>query len=372
MNKTISILGAVQSLFGIIIFLAKRPRHISFYFLILWLSLIAIFLGSGLLPFQVDKYFKPGIFPILFLFGPLLYMYISSLTIENFRLKTVSLVHLIPFLLICVHRSIIGVIPMNSPSDLSENPFYVYNKIYYSIFIVSLFVYWFLSLKLVFQHKKNIPNNFSNYTRRNTLNWSIFVLSLFLVFFVADFSMFFIHKVLKIEIPTLSVLPINLTLFTFIMIFFGINQNAIYPSKNKEFRPDFAEVETVSAGKNDRSLLNENQLDVLAAIIFEYLTSKKPYLNPEYSLQMMVDDLTISREKLSYFINNSQQKNFYKFINEFRIKEVKEKLLDPGYSHYTVLGIGFECGFNSKTSFNRTFKDETGLTPSEYKRSFFK
>jgi AraC-like DNA-binding protein len=85
---------------------------------------------------------------------------------------------------------------------------------------------------------------------------------------------------------------------------------------------------------------------------------------------MMVDDLNISRQKLSYLINSGQQKNFYKFINEFRIRDVKEKLLDPAFSHYSVLGIGLDCGFNSKTSFNRIFKEETGSTPSEFKRRF--
>lgn len=367
MDRIIAIIGLVQSLFGILIFSAKRPRHISFYFLIVWLSLIAIFLGARLLPFQVIEYFKPGIFPTLFLFGPLLYLYISSLTIENYKWRPALLLHLIPFVLICIHRSLIRVVPINSSSDLSENPFYIYNKIYYSIFIVSLFIYWFFSLKTVYRHKKNIPNNFSNYTRKNTLNWSVFVLSLFLVLFVVDFSMFYIHKMFGIEILSLSILPVNLTLFTFIMIFFGINQNAIYPERKVVFRTDSDEKEVVSANKSDRGLLDEKQTELLSAAIFQYLKSKKPYLNPEFNLQMMADDLDISREKLSYFINNAQQKNFYKFINEFRVEDVKEKLLDPALSHYTVLGIGLECGFNSKTSFNRIFKEETGLTPSEYK-----
>jgi AraC-like DNA-binding protein len=334
------------------------------------LALIAIFLGTGLLPFQVNEYFKPGIFPILFLFGPLLHLYLSSLTIENFRWKPVFLFHLVPFIVVCVHRSIVGVIPFNSPSDQSGNPSYIYNKIYYSVFILTLFFYWVLSMKLVLRHKKNIPNNFSNYTPKNTLNWSIFVLSLFLVFFVVDFSLFYLNNVLKINVPTLSLLSFNLTLFTFIVIFFGINQNAIYPAREVDFIEDPVVKEAVSANKNDRKVLDDRQIKELSETIFQYLKSRKPYLNPDFSLQMMVDDLNISREKLSYFINNNQGKNFYKFINEFRVEEVREKLLDASLNHYTVLGIGLECGFNSKASFNRIFKEETGLTPSEYKKHY--
>jgi AraC-like DNA-binding protein len=85
---------------------------------------------------------------------------------------------------------------------------------------------------------------------------------------------------------------------------------------------------------------------------------------------MMAEDLNISRQKLSLAINSNQQKNFYKLINEYRVEEVKEKLLDSDYKHFSILGIGLECGFNSKSSFNRIFKLETGLTPTEFKNQF--
>nr|WP_262921307.1 helix-turn-helix domain-containing protein [Maribellus maritimus] len=80
----------------------------------------------------------------------------------------------------------------------------------------------------------------------------------------------------------------------------------------------------------------------------------------------MVEDLNISRHKLSQVINRSQNKNFYKLMNEYRIREVKEKLENKEYKNLTVLGIAFECGFNSKTTFNRIFKEETGMTPTNY------
>jgi AraC-like DNA-binding protein len=151
------------------------------------------------------------------------------------------------------------------------------------------------------------------------------------------------------------------------MIFFGINQSVIYNKQRvvKE-EPDNSENQEA---RYLRSSLNEKQMEELTNTVFQYLKNKKPYLNPDYSLQMMAEDLNISRHKLSEAINNGQKKNFYKLINEFRVEEVKEMLVNPAFSHYTVLGIGLECGFNSKTSFNRIFKEETGLTPTEYKRT---
>ena len=130
MDKTIVIIGFVQSLFGILIFSTKRPGHLSFVFLTIWMVVIAIFLGARLLPFQVVEYYKPGIFPLMFLTGPLLYFYVSSLAVENFKLKTIHLLHIIPFVLVSVHRSTISVVPIAGSPDLIENPNYLYNKIF--------------------------------------------------------------------------------------------------------------------------------------------------------------------------------------------------------------------------------------------------
>jgi len=154
------------------------------------------------------------------------------------------------------------------------------------------------------------------------------------------------------------------------MIFFGINQSSIYKTRKITNESDEIQYfpESIET-KPTRAALSDKQIEELTNIILHYLKAKKPYLNPEYSLQMMADDLNISRHKLSETINNGQKKNFYKLINEFRVQEVKEMLLNPVFSHYSVLGVGLECGFNSKSSFNRIFKEETGFTPSEFKRT---
>lgn len=327
-------------------------------------------MGAGLLSFQVVEYFKPGIFPVMFLTGPLLYLYVCSLTIEDFKLKPAHLLHLIPFLVIIIHRSTIDAVSIVSTPDLIENPNYLYNKIYYTLLIISVFVYWLLGLRLILTHRKNIPMYFSNYSAKNTLTWLIFILSLFLVLFIASFAIFYVKNVLGLGMIRYSTLSFNLTVFTFIMVYFGINQSAIYTRKPLQHEKQGQPTSTGNAGaRYVGSALSEEQIGDLSKSIINYLKNDKPYLNPEYNLQMMAEDLHISKHKLSQVINSGQGKNFYKFINEFRLEEVKEKLSDPTYKHYSILGIAMECGFNSKTSFNRIFKEETGLTPSEYLQS---
>jgi len=369
-SNTIAIIGLIQSLFGILLFVSKRPWHLSFTFITVWLGVIAIFLGSFLLPFQVIEYYKPGIFPVLFLFGPLLYLYVSSQAVENFRLKPQIFLHLLPFLTVSIHRSIAGPVPIGSSTNSAGAASIFYNNIYYGLMVFSMLVYWFFSLKLILKHRKNIPNHFSNYSAKNSLGWLVSVLTLFLVLFVADFFLSFINRIFDIEMRRFSMLSLDLTIFTFIMIFFGVNQTVIYKhGLKKEVEPELSDIQESREVKNQRPVLTDQKTEELTKTVFRYLQTKKPYLNPDYSLQMMAEDLHISRHKLSHVINIGLQKNFYKLINEFRVLEVKEMMVNPAFNHYTLLGIGLECGFNSKTSFNRIFKEETGLTPTEYKKT---
>ena len=71
---------------------------------------------------------------------------------------------------------------------------------------------------------------------------------------------------------------------------------------------------------------------------------------------------------MEFFSKNKHFKNFFDFINSYRVESVKEMLLNKEFEHYTVLAIGLESGFNSKTSFNTVFKKMTGVTPSEYRK----
>ncbi|MFB9842529.1 ABC transporter permease [Mucilaginibacter ginsenosidivorans] len=91
------------------------------------------------------------------------------------------------------------------------------------------------------------------------------------------------------------------------------------------------------------------------------------YLDAELSLNSLAKELGISIHELSRIVNTGLRKNFNDFVNEFRIQDVARKMKDPAYDRMTLLGIAYDCGFNSKTTFNRAFKQITGKNPAEYK-----
>src|SRR6202012_5448721 len=96
------------------------------------------------------------------------------------------------------------------------------------------------------------------------------------------------------------------------------------------------------------------------------------YEDAELTLATLAAKLNMHPQDLSRIINMGLDKNFSDFINEFRVREIARKMEDPASDRVTLLGIAYESGFNSKTTFNRVFKEMTGKTPVEYKNSLKK
>ena len=103
--------------------------------------------------------------------------------------------------------------------------------------------------------------------------------------------------------------------------------------------------------------------------LLTYMRDQKPYLNPELTIVDLSVQLQVSKHHLTQVINNKVGKNFFNFINDYRIEAVKQKLKDPNMKHLTLLAIALDSGFNSKSSFNSLFKQYTGMTPTEWRKS---
>src|SRR5262249_36631145 len=103
--------------------------------------------------------------------------------------------------------------------------------------------------------------------------------------------------------------------------------------------------------------------------LLSYMATEKPYLRPDLRLSDVATALSLRPYQLSEVLNRGENKNFFEFVNGYRIEEVKRRLLDPKFSHMNLLGIAIDSGFNSKSVFNDTFKRFTGTTPSLFRQS---
>jgi AraC-like DNA-binding protein len=99
-----------------------------------------------------------------------------------------------------------------------------------------------------------------------------------------------------------------------------------------------------------------------------YMNAEKPYLDAELTLQKLADMVGVTRNELSYSLNACFKQNFYDFVNSYRVEETKRIMDDSRSDPFSILQIGMDAGFNSKTAFNVNFKKATGMTPTEYYR----
>lgn len=100
--------------------------------------------------------------------------------------------------------------------------------------------------------------------------------------------------------------------------------------------------------------------------IEQVVGEQRLYLQPDLSLSDVAQRLKTNTSVLSAAINQNFGKNFNDFVNYYRVEEVKRQLKNPENSHLSLLGIALECGFNSKSTFNRAFKKFTGKSPKEF------
>lgn len=131
-----------------------------------------------------------------------------------------------------------------------------------------------------------------------------------------------------------------------------------------------AKILSVGASQNKQryahSKLSEADAIAIDKRLIRHMEEAKPYLDNQLSLRQLAECLSVNTNYLSQVINEQHGKNFFEFINEYRVDALKEMLEKPENRQFTILSLAFECGFNSKTTFNTAFKRITGFTPSQY------
>ena len=101
--------------------------------------------------------------------------------------------------------------------------------------------------------------------------------------------------------------------------------------------------------------------------VITLMENEKPYLDSTLNIGTLSDLLGMQAGQVSKLINKELHRNFYEFVNEYRIREFKKLIVDPGNKNYSIFAVALDAGFNSKATFNRIFKEKTGQTPSEFR-----
>lgn len=369
----ILLVGSSISLFLALLLSRKTGRAQHDYIISVWLIFLGLyvfvyafvpvhfFLGK---PWLINFYIA-----LLFLNGPLLFLYVKAITNQAEKLNKATFWHLLPFITFVAYLNLFedasGVFSGTESAHEATN---IELPLPYFLFLIllalSVPLYIYLSVRMLLRHKKIVADNFSDIENR-TLTWLRNLIVTLGIAWIVLVAIIFIHHVLHLFSDSFCINGLFLTLTAFMVTTgsYGFNQPRIFSSQGSNVSEVLDERDKPYAGS---SLKEEDKQQYLASFI-DYIDNKRPYLNNELTLNRLALEVNIPLHYLSQIINEHFNQNFFDFINHFRVNEFISRLTEPKYSNYSLLAIAFDCGFNSKTTFNRYFKKATGLTPTQYK-----
>jgi AraC-like DNA-binding protein len=356
-------IGISQSFFAGLLISTKKPATTANRLMAAWLFLICIEMIFALINATVIEMYS---FPfITFTYGPLLYLYIQFMTNPDKKFNWLSLLHFIPF----VAFFTISVVFRSEPLVRDLRTFFRPDKLFsvriiYSLcFFLSITTYSVLGFIEIKRHQENLKNLVSFTSQKITLNWlKILAISFYMVFFVLFIlgGLNMIGNIIPFD-PYFVIFGF-IALFSIVYSFYGIKQPVIFGEIVHQGIDEKKEAE-----KYSKSGLKDIQAEKYLKKLLTYMDSGKPFLDGNLTIHDLSRKTGISRHHITQVLNEKYKRNFFTFINEYRVKEVMERFSDPKYNNYTILAIAFDSGFNSKTTFNSFFKSQTGMTPSAYR-----
>jgi AraC-like DNA-binding protein len=366
--------GFVLALFFSILLLTKKNKSKADWVLFFWMFLISIHLL--LFFFSEENLYKQyphliGIdlcFPIfhaLFLF-----FYIRTLTSEPKGFNKSDILHFIPSVAIYIY-----LVPFFMKGATEKYIYYLdvrnsekyFLNILLVITILSGLTYAFLTFRMIKKYRIYIGQNFS-FSESINLVWMnrllIGMIIIWLVVVAIKILQLFSHT----SFPTQGdyIIYITANLFVFFLGYFGVRQTNIFSDNDYLDKKDKFESTLSEPVRYKKSSLKEDQALVIKEKLVYLMDTEKRYLDNKLTLDALAKEIDISPNYLSQVINEQFSKNFYDFVNTYRIEDFKIKTNDPKFKNYSILALALECGFNSKSAFYSVFKKYVGQTPSEY------
>lgn len=369
---------------------SSSDRWLSLFLLICILYIAPWMLGFGgwydNQPYRDILFYFP--FQHLFFIGPVIFFYVQSLLNPTFYFSKKDWLHLLPgivYLLFCMVIFVTDKLLLHQYYFLASQEDPDFDLWYQLAGFTSMVLYFLVSLRYYNLYRTIIMQAIS-YAEVVMFRWVKKFLLAFLLMLVLRL-LFFIAGLLPV-FSSLAYAGPWWEYFSFAIIFYYIaitgysntivaklpfklhligNKKVLLLTKsnNANDNPVFEEAEIVADNDTrevgDNNLQNEWKLKILHLV-----EQEKAYRDAELSLVQMAKQLKTNPTILSKVINQGFGKNFNDFVNYYRIEAVKEKLQAGEQKTQTLLGIAYDCGFNSKATFNRAFKKATGASPKKW------
>lgn len=375
-------LGILQGILlaALIYFRSKSDRSVNL-FLALYIFCTCLIMTMPIIMEIVGWQNSFFIQPVPLLTGPLLYLYLRSFkeTISWRKAIPHFLLFILFFFIAYWNLSALG----NEYPDAKDLPGEALNRPLSILLIfakpVQQVIYYFLARKTLSSYQRSIRHLFSE-TSRFDLHWARFLINGYIILVVAFILIFPLMLRFPEQFNLLLLLNMALaTPYIYLATHRGILQPTIWqvqPGIAKEtVEEEMQEAEEIETGrptnnkhsKTAKIGLNADRIKELVNRITMLMDREKLYQETELTLHELAGKLRVPTYQVSQALNEGMKKNFYDLVNGHRVEEAKRLLLDSKNRNYTILSVGFEAGFNSKTTFNTVFKKFTGLTPTEFR-----
>lgn len=345
-----------------------------------WLSLLLFLYSMYITPYMLgyaNWYSKKLTADILFfvpfmqvlLIGPVVYFYTKSLLNNTFKVSKKDWIHFTPAILYLIYSLVIFI---TDKLVLDEYYFYANRRdkdlaIWYQVAgLISMSFYLVLSLRYYANYKKLVFDTVS-YAETILFQWIRNFMIAFLGILVLRVLLFILNPGWG-EFGSQFWHYIS---FSFVFFYISVNgySNAIkatvFGNEKMNEVNVFQEEEKASKVESQENQI-EKDIELWKEKLLTLITSKKLYENPRLTLSDVAKELETNSKVVSSVVNSGFQMNFNDFINHHRIEAMKRKLDAGEQDTTTLLGIAYDCGFNSKATFNRAFKKSTSISPKEY------
>ncbi|MEM9075400.1 MAG: helix-turn-helix transcriptional regulator [Bacteroidota bacterium] len=337
---------------------------------ILLLELSVFMIVPSLIRLYPNRFihFTATTFPILFLIGPTTLAYTKKLHKDYLNLVGI-VIHSMPSLIILFFMLDFYIQPSDAKlawlSTIKNTGLPLKYHIIWILACIHITFYFVLASKGIRKVQVLFEQNYSNLARIN-LKWISFFAIANSILWSLYLIIYLLTQINLIK-DTFGIVDklfaLGLGIFIYSIGYHILDKPEIF----SDYVPQILKKE--SGIKYQKTGLTESMAKEKMTYLLSVMTEKKPYLNPDLTLDELAKLTGLSPRHLSQIINQYLNKKFYEFINEFRIDESK-KLLQEG--NLKILGVAFESGFKSKSTFNYAFKKYVGETPSSYLKAWSK